>query len=92
MQQTHSRKTIFLATLAAFAGNAIFGFSFMFSRIALAAATPFVMLMYRFAFSFWQKSGANLMIFLQKSANLRLEFMAFVFTNPPLRLPVQEGL
>ena len=50
------------------------------------------MLMDRFAFSFWQKSGANLMIFLQKSANLRLEFMAFVFTNPPLRLPVQEGL
>ena len=48
--------------------------------------------MSRFAFPFWQKSGANLMIFLQKSAILRLEFMAFVFTNLPLRLPGQEGL
>ena len=36
------------ATAAALIGNAIFGFSFMFSRIALEAATPFVMLMYRF--------------------------------------------
>ena len=52
MQQTHSRKTIFLATLAAFAGNAIFGFSFMFSRIALKTATPFIMLMYRFVLAF----------------------------------------
>ena len=37
---------------AAFIGNGIFGFSFMFSRIALAAATPFVMLMYRFGAAF----------------------------------------
>lgn len=36
------------ATLCALAGNAIFGFSFMFSRIALGIATPFVMLTYRF--------------------------------------------
>ena len=36
------------ATLCALAGNAIFGFSFMFSRIALSIATPFVMLTYRF--------------------------------------------
>ena len=46
----------------------------------------------RFAFPFWQKSGANLMIFLQKSAILRLEFMAFVFANPLLRLPGPEGM
>lgn len=52
MQQTHSRKNIFLATLGAFAGNAIFGFSFMFSRIALKTATPFIMLMYRFVLAF----------------------------------------
>ena len=36
------------ATLCALGGNAIFGFSFMFSRIALGVATPFVMLTYRF--------------------------------------------
>ena len=36
------------ATLCALGGNAIFGFSFMFSRIALGIATPFVMLTYRF--------------------------------------------
>lgn len=52
MQQTPSRKTIFLATLAAFVGNGIFGFSFMFSRIALKTATPFTMLMYRFVLAF----------------------------------------
>lgn len=37
-----------LATIAAMLGNSIFGFSFMFSRIALSVTTPFVMLMYRF--------------------------------------------
>ena len=40
------------ATLAALIGNSIFGFSFMFSRIALDVATPFVMLMYRFLLAF----------------------------------------
>lgn len=33
-------------------GNSIFGFSFMFSRIALNTAQPFVMLMYRFILAF----------------------------------------
>ena len=37
-----------LATLGALIGNSIFGFSFMFSRMALDVASPFVMLMYRF--------------------------------------------
>ncbi len=37
-----------LATLAALIGNSIFGFSFMFSRMALGITSPFVMLMYRF--------------------------------------------
>jgi len=40
------------ATLAALIGNGIFGFSFMFSRMALDAASPFVMLMYRFCLAF----------------------------------------
>ena len=38
--------------IAAIIGNAIFGFSFMFSRIALGVASPFVLLMYRFLISF----------------------------------------
>jgi len=40
------------AMLAAILGNGIFGFSFMFSRIALNVTTPFVMLMYRFLLAF----------------------------------------
>ena len=38
-----------LATLAALIGNGISGFSFMFSRMALSIASPFVLLMYRFS-------------------------------------------
>ena len=41
-----------LGMLAAILGTSIFGFSFMFSRIALAVAPPFVMLMYRFVLAF----------------------------------------
>ena len=41
-------RQIRLATLGALTGNSIFGFSFMFSRMALGVTTPFVMLMYRF--------------------------------------------
>lgn len=41
-----------LGMLAAILGTSIFGFSFMFSRIALSVASPFVMLMYRFLLAF----------------------------------------
>ena len=41
-----------LALAAAILGNGIFGFSFMFSRMALSVAHPFVLLMYRFAIAF----------------------------------------
>ena len=37
-----------LAMLGALTGNSIFGFSFMFSRMALGVTSPFVMLMVRF--------------------------------------------
>ena len=37
-----------LAMLGALCGNSIFGFSFMFSRMALQVAPPSVLLMYRF--------------------------------------------
>lgn len=46
--QTKQKRTVLLATLAALCGNSIFGFSFMFSRLALQIASPFVMLMCRF--------------------------------------------
>lgn len=36
------------AMMAALIGNGIFGFSFMFSRMALSVTSPFVMLTYRF--------------------------------------------
>lgn len=42
------RPTPLVPTLCALGGNAIFGFSFMFSRLALEVASPFVMLTYRF--------------------------------------------
>lgn len=40
------------AMAAAVLGNGIFGFSFMFSRIALGTAHPYVMLMHRFDITF----------------------------------------
>ena len=49
---TSNRSKARWATLAALAGNTIFGFSFMFSRLALNVASPFVMLMYRFLGAF----------------------------------------
>lgn len=49
-----------LALAAAIAGNAIFGFSFMFSRMALQVAQPFVMLMYRFVIAFVLINGVAL--------------------------------
>lgn len=51
----HAEKALtLLPTLAVMGGNAIFGFSFMFSRLALDVAAPFVMLMYRFLLAFLQ--------------------------------------
>ncbi len=40
------------AVLSAFFGYLIFGFSFMFAKIALDVASPFILLMYRFIFAF----------------------------------------
>lgn len=52
MTEKRSGKTALWGALAALCGNSIFGFSFMFSRVALQAASPFVMLMYRFCMAF----------------------------------------
>lgn len=65
MQATH-KKTTLPATLAALLGNSIFGFSFMFSRMALESATPFVMLMYRFCLAFLCLNGVALWAKMKK--------------------------
>jgi len=57
MNTSASRSSTGRAMLAALTGNSIFGFSFMFSRIALESTSPFVMLMYRFVFAFALVSG-----------------------------------
>lgn len=59
MQNTSSR-TRLSGALAALAGNGIFGFSFMFSRMALETASPYVMLMYRFSLAFLCLNGVAL--------------------------------
>lgn len=77
-----------LATLAALLGNAIFGFSFMFSRIALGIAQPFVMLMYRFIGAFL---GLNLLalwsVIRRKNGNdggEKIDAMRFSLKGKPL--------
>lgn len=52
MNHAQQPKSTAPAIVAAVIGNGIFGFSFMFSRLALQAASPFVMLMYRFLVAF----------------------------------------
>ena len=52
MAEIRPGRKVLWGTLAALCGNSIFGFSFMFSRVALQVASPFVMLMYRFCLAF----------------------------------------
>ncbi len=52
MTQMTWEKRDFGATMAAFFSNFIFGFSFLFSNMALKHATPSVLLAYRFVFAF----------------------------------------
>ena len=47
-----SRSPVLWGTISALIGNSIFGFSFMFSRIALSVSSPFVMLAWRFIAAF----------------------------------------
>lgn len=49
---THSSRSVRLHMLMAFTGNAIFGFSFLFSRLALNVAEPSVLLAVRFLVAF----------------------------------------
>jgi len=52
MKEKQQKSAAVRATFIALCGNSIFGFSFMFSRMALQVTTPFVMLMYRFILAF----------------------------------------
>ncbi|MBQ7785768.1 MAG: DMT family transporter [Clostridia bacterium] len=80
-QEIQMKKEMKYATAAALLGNSVFGFSFMFSRVALGIAQPFVMLMYRFIGAFlglnllalWSRlSGAGF-----KSEGEKIHFMRF---------------
>ena len=73
------------ATLCALCGNAIFGFSFMFSRIALGVATPFVMLTYRFILAVIGLSVAALWSVNRKKPPKESEdFMRFDLCGKPV--------
>lgn len=52
MQNTTEKKAALTGAISALIGNSIFGFSFMFSKMALNTASPFLMLAYRFFFAF----------------------------------------
>ena len=76
-----------LATLGALTGNSIFGFSFMFSRMALGVTTPFVMLMYRFILASLLL-GAIALICAQKGdrcdANGEIHWLRFSLRGRPV--------
>lgn len=52
----NKQKTIQLAMLGALLANIIFGFSFLFTKLALRVASPVVLLAYRFTFAFFLMS------------------------------------
>lgn len=84
-----------LATLGALIGNSIFGFSFMFSRMALGITTPFVMLMVRFILAaallcviafFAAKKGDR------RTADGDIHWLRFSLRGRPLRPLLALGL
>ena len=50
--KSNLKSPVLWGTLAALIGNGIFGFSFMFSRMAISVSSPFVMLAWRFTAAF----------------------------------------
>lgn len=73
MTKSRQKNTALAATIAALIGNSIFGFSFMFSRLALNAAEPFIMLMYRFIIAF---AGMNVLALWSRKKG-RQDWMRF---------------
>lgn len=54
------QKTIKMAMAGAFFANVIFGFSFLFTKLALRVSSPIVLLAYRFSFAFLFMNGIAL--------------------------------
>ncbi|MBQ3405484.1 MAG: DMT family transporter [Oscillospiraceae bacterium] len=84
------KKTTY-ALIAAFLGYAIFGFSFMFSKLALETATPFVLLGVRFLIAF---IALNLVILVMHLLNLAGVCGGFGFSlkNKPVGILLLLGL
>ena len=70
-----------LATLAALLGYTIFGFSFLFSTIALSQTTPITLLCIRMTLAF---TALNLILLLRK--------IRFDFRGKPVKLLLLLGL
>ena len=84
-----------LATLGALAGNSIFGFSYMFSRMALGITTPYVKVMVRFILAaallcviafFAAKKGDR------RTADGDIHWLRFSLRGRPLRPLLALGL
>ena len=85
---TPSRQKTLAATAAVAIGNSIFGFSFMFSRMALRVATPFVMLAFRFVIAF----ALILLVALWARKSGRQDFLRFQLRGKPIGKLVLLGL
>ena len=84
-----------LGVLAAITGTSIFGFSFMFSRIALSVASPYVMLMYRFVLAFLLLNAVVAVLRLtgaKQSADARVHWLRFSLRGRNVRPLVVLGL
>ncbi len=84
-----------LGMLAAILGTSIFGFSFMFSRIALSVAAPFVMLMYRFVLAFVTLNVLVLALRIAKvdhSKDDPVHFLRFSLRGKDIRPLIALGL
>ena len=83
-----------IGILGAIIGNGIFGFSFMFSRIALNAASPFVMLMYRFIIAFGMLNivAAWSVRHAKPAANGGIHYLRFELKGRPVLPLVLMGL
>lgn len=84
-----------LGMLAAILGTSIFGFSFMFSRIALAVATPYVMLMYRFVLAFLTLNALVLglkLAHVDHSGDEKVHWLRFSLRGKDIRPLIALGL
>lgn len=83
-----SRSKALGGMLGALLGNSIFGFSFMFSRVALSVASPFVMLMHRFLLAI----AVLLLIALWANRTKKEGFLRFQLRGKPIGGLILLGL